>query len=104
MKDDAKSIKHALKLVKEQGESKIEVRATDPAKRQTIMKEAYRQDMKVHIPRKAVKAEFSKAVVAVEREKAIEKYQNSKQPDKKDRERDRRVNTPVDHVYPLDYV
>lgn len=72
--DDRKSISDGISLAKEQGSQIIDVRAVDPEKRIMIMSEAYRQNVRVNIPDKAVMAEYQAAVVAIERERYAERH------------------------------
>ena len=76
---DAKSIKDAVCLCKEQGVERIDVRATDPGKRQAIMREAIKQRVQIETHRDPkVEDEYRKALVAVQREFAVEKREAEK--------------------------
>ena len=78
--NDPRAMRDAVRLCKEQGAERVEIKSQDPAKRQALMKEAYRQDLKIETRQdRGVEGEARKAMVAVERERAMAKHQAAQQ-------------------------
>lgn len=72
--NDHRSISNGISLAREQGSKSLDVRATNPEKRQMITAESYRQNVRINIPDKAAMTEYQRALEAIERERYAERH------------------------------